>query len=225
MKMEVEVRVISTEIIKPSLPTPDHLCSHRLSFLDQISPPIFMPLVEFYGGSDGDTTTSRCDGLKRSLAEALTRFYPLAGRVRENHIVDCNDEGVPFVQARVHCQLSEVLADAQPGQLNRFLPYKLDDVRDLPAAVQVNFFDCGGIAIGLCISHKVCDQYSYSNLQEYPFFSFNKKSSNAMIWHSHVITVKHIYLTKEKSVPQEQVLVSPLVKGATSIGTDNGFNF
>lgn len=159
--MEVEVRVISTEIIKPSLPTPDHLRSHRLSFLDQISPPIFMPLVEFYGGSHGDTTTSRCDGLKRSLSQALTRFYPLAGRVRENHIVDCNDEGIPFVQARVHCQLSEFLEDARPGQLNRFLPYKLDDVRDLPAAVQVNFFDCGGIAIGLCISHKIADALSF----------------------------------------------------------------
>jgi shikimate O-hydroxycinnamoyltransferase len=46
--MKVEVEVISEETIKPSFPTPQHLHHYQLSFLDQLQPLVFMPLVFFY---------------------------------------------------------------------------------------------------------------------------------------------------------------------------------
>ncbi|CAK9137305.1 unnamed protein product [Ilex paraguariensis] len=122
-----------------------------------------MPLVLFYPVDVDNKHSSavRSNYLKKSLSETLTRFYPLAGRVIDNIYVDCNDEGVPYVEARVNCQLSEVIRNPIPGELNKFLPYELDDTNDLGMAIQVNFFDCGGLAVGVLISHKIADAFSF----------------------------------------------------------------
>ena len=154
----MKVEVIARDTIKPSSSTPDHLRSLQFSFLDQIATPVFMPMVFFYP-IDCDVN-DRTERLKKSLSETLTRFYPLAGRVKDNAFIDCNDEGVHFVQARVKCQLSDVVRQPEPNQLNKLLPYELDNVGDLILAIQVNLFDCGGMAIGVCISHKIADALS-----------------------------------------------------------------
>ncbi|XP_057486954.1 vinorine synthase-like [Actinidia eriantha] len=160
--MKVEVEVIHRDIIKPSSPTPPQLQHYQLSFLDQINPPVFMPIILFYP-NDADScldNAQKSAHLKNSLSECLTKFYPLAGRVVNNNFVDCSDVGVPFVEARAHCKLSEVVANPIPCELNKFLPCDLDDVRDLPALVQVTFFDCGGVAVAVNLSHKVADAMS-----------------------------------------------------------------
>ncbi|KAL2515211.1 vinorine synthase-like [Forsythia ovata] len=84
-----DVEIISKEIIKPSSPTPEHLRDLKLSFLDQISRPLHVPLLKV------------------------------------------NSKEVKCVY--------KILLSAT------FL------------AVQINFFDCGGIAIGVCLSHKIAD--------------------------------------------------------------------
>ncbi|XP_047940528.1 stemmadenine O-acetyltransferase-like [Salvia hispanica] len=48
MALEVVMVIISDEMIKPSSPTPIHLRNLKLSVLDQISPPIYVPLIFFY---------------------------------------------------------------------------------------------------------------------------------------------------------------------------------
>ena len=40
------------------------------------------------------------------------------------------------------------------------IPYALDNIVDLVLTIQVNILECGGIAIGVCISHKVADASS-----------------------------------------------------------------
>ncbi|PKI32525.1 hypothetical protein CRG98_047069 [Punica granatum] len=155
-----EVEVLSKETIKPASPTPDHLRHYSLSFLDQISPPVFMPLVIFFP-KDDISNEEKCGRIKKSLSEALARFYPMAGRVKDNMYIDCNDEGAHYVEARAHCDLVDVLKNPVPGSLNKFLPFGLDDVNELAAAVQVNIFNCGGLAISLLMSHKVADALSY----------------------------------------------------------------
>ncbi|XP_030542088.1 stemmadenine O-acetyltransferase-like [Rhodamnia argentea] len=158
---EVQVEVISKDTIKPSSPTPDHLRHYKLSFLDQIQVPVFMPLALFFPRDDGTSLDEKRSRIKRSLAEALAKFYPLAGRVRDNTYVDCNDEGALYVEARVRCELSDILENPVPRVMNRFFPCELDDVQDLAVAVQVNFFECGGLALSLLISHKVADALSF----------------------------------------------------------------
>ncbi|KAL2543327.1 HXXXD-type acyl-transferase family protein [Abeliophyllum distichum] len=158
--MKVEVVVISKEIIKPSSSTPDFLRKYKLSYLDQISPTLFMPLVYFYPADGKISNWERSNQLKKSLSEALTRFYPLAGRVVDNLYVDCNDEGVEFFQANAKVEMSEILSNPIPGELKQFLPYDLNDSREYCMAVQVSFLNCGGMAVGLIISHKIADAMS-----------------------------------------------------------------
>ncbi|MCD9643146.1 hypothetical protein HAX54_030323 [Datura stramonium] len=158
--MEVEIEIISKVTIKPSSPTPDDLHHYQLSYLDQITPNVLMPLVFFYPADNNFTNTQRSDKLKKSLSHALTKFYPLSGRLVADSHVNCNDEGIPYVEAIAKCSLSEFLLDPVPNELNKFIPRDLHDVKDFCLLVQANFFQCGGMAIGIAISHKIADALS-----------------------------------------------------------------
>ncbi|XP_060215714.1 stemmadenine O-acetyltransferase [Lycium barbarum] len=160
--MKVEIEIISEVSIKPSSPTPNDLHHYQLSYLDQITPNILMPLVFFYPAAVNDniTNTHRSDQLKKSLSHVLTKFYPLCGRLVANSHVNCNDEGIPYVEAIAKCDLSEFLLDPVPNELNKFIPSDLHDVKDICLLVQANFFQCGGMAIGIAISHKIADALS-----------------------------------------------------------------
>ncbi|XP_065874658.1 stemmadenine O-acetyltransferase-like, partial [Euphorbia lathyris] len=162
LKMKLEIEVLSKEIIKPSSPTPNHLRHYKLSFLDQISPPVYHPFILFYP-TDFESKLSNLEKynlLKQSLSEVLEYYYPLAGRIKDNRFVDCNDEGILYFQAKVSCKLSLVLENPVPTEMKKLLPFELDEAQELPLGVQFNVFECGGICIGLCISHKIADALS-----------------------------------------------------------------
>ncbi|KAF9673369.1 hypothetical protein SADUNF_Sadunf10G0017000 [Salix dunnii] len=161
------MELISRKIIKPSSPTLDHLRHYQLSFTDQLCPPVYNSFVFFYPADDADhikfNSLEVSDQLQQSLSNVLTHFYPLAGRLKDNIYVDCNDEGVPFLQVRVkYCKLAHVLENREPSELNKFLPFEFDgDHHEFLLGVQFNIFECGGIGIGLCISHKISDIFSF----------------------------------------------------------------
>ncbi|XP_057811098.1 stemmadenine O-acetyltransferase-like [Salvia miltiorrhiza] len=169
--MEIEIKVISTEIIKPSSPTPKSLQKHYLSFLDQLAPPLFMPLVYFYSSNPKIPNSQKSDHLKKSLSETLSRFYPLAGRLADNLHVDCNDGGAPFSEAEADCDLSQAITNPNPKGMNKFLPLSLNQSLGFCMAAQATYFRCGGVAVGLLISHKIADALS--------FFSFANSWSAA----------------------------------------------
>ncbi|PON39719.1 Transferase [Parasponia andersonii] len=160
--MKVEVEVISIEIIKPSSPTPNHLRLYQLSFLDQTSPKHYNPLVFFYDLNGDHNINDISNKIKKSLSEVLTLFYPLAGRVKTDQLVDCNDGGASYSVARVNstCQLSDVIKDPLPTDLCKFLPFELHQLTEFPLGIQLNIFEGGGIAVGLCISHQFADALS-----------------------------------------------------------------
>lgn len=159
--MEIETKIISRETIKPSSPTPKSLQKHQLSFLDELAPPFFMPLVYFYSSNSKIPNYQKSNHLKKSLSQALSIFYPLAGRLVGNLYVDCNDGGAPFSEAEADCDLSHVTTNPDPKQMNKFLPYKLNEPQDFCMAVQATYFHCGGLAVGLIISHKIADALSF----------------------------------------------------------------
>ncbi|XP_028080693.1 vinorine synthase-like [Camellia sinensis] len=163
----MKVVVTSRQTIKPSNPTPQHLCQLKLSFLDQIQQPHFVPFIYFYASSNSGLNKAtndrrRSEKLKESLSETLSWFYPLVGRVKDNLFFDCNDEGVPFFEAQVQSSLDHVVGQSNSNSpLNCLFPYPdFDHAGDLLLAVQLNFFNCGGMAIGLCTSHKIADALS-----------------------------------------------------------------
>lgn len=159
--MEIETKVISTEIIKPSSPTPKSLQKHQLSFLDQLAPPFSMPVVYFYSSNTKIPDSQKSDHLKKSLSETLSRFYPLAGRLIGNLYVDCDDSGAPFCEAEANCDLSQVITNPDPRNMSKFLPYKLNESQGSCMAVQATYFRCGGVAVGLLVSHKIADALSF----------------------------------------------------------------
>ncbi|XAR50296.1 Vinorine synthase [Bertholletia excelsa] len=155
--MAFKVEIISKEMIKPSSPTPPHLKTLTLSFLDQIVPPVYVPLIFFYSSYKSDRVP-RFESLKQSLANTLNRFYPLAGRLRDDAHVDCNDTGAEYAEALVHADLRHVLEDPKDDDLKKLLP--VDSYAgggEVLLAVQANIFQCGAAAVAVCVSHKVAD--------------------------------------------------------------------
>ncbi|GMH30118.1 hypothetical protein Nepgr_031961 [Nepenthes gracilis] len=154
-----EVEIFSRRTIKPSSPTPHNLRSFKISFLDQMSPVLYTPLILFYASKTGGRHPP--PQVKESLSETLTKFYPLAGRIKDNFTIDCNDEGIPYVEAKVHLVMLEFLRDPPVESLGCFLPRENgcpEPITELPqVCVQVTRFDCGGMAIGVCFFHKIMD--------------------------------------------------------------------
>ena len=56
----------------------------------------------------------------------MTRFYPLAGRARENSYIQCNDDGAEYVEARANSVLADFLKEPTPELLACFLPIKTE---------------------------------------------------------------------------------------------------
>ncbi|XP_022973602.1 vinorine synthase-like [Cucurbita maxima] len=164
------IQVIADEIISPSSPTPPSRRNLKFSLLDQISPSNYTPIIFFYAAVEnpGADRFSGSRQLKKSLSEILTLFYPFAGTLSSaGYSVDCNDRGVEYSEARVGCELSEVVENPDFKVLHRLLPFEpyANSVepeigRDVILAVRLNLFDCGGVAIALCITHKLVDGFS-----------------------------------------------------------------
>ncbi|XP_062014495.1 stemmadenine O-acetyltransferase-like [Rosa rugosa] len=157
--------------ISSSSPTPHHL----LSVFDQFSPTIYFPLIFFYPNNRDIHEINNIDPqclvvertklLKRSLSETLSRFYPFAGRIHDHSSVSCNDKGAMFLEAQVNCPISRALEKPDLDFVKKFIPNlqstEGDTGHDL-LLVQANFFECGGIAIGFNVSHKIMDAFRLS---------------------------------------------------------------
>ncbi|RZC68209.1 hypothetical protein C5167_031463 [Papaver somniferum] len=158
----MEVEVISNENIKPSSPTDHDLKTFKLSSLDQYRPSEYIPIILFYNPDPTDTNNdSISDHLKKSLSNTLTRFYPIAGRIKDNTTwVDCTDEGVEYIETRINGKVSDFTWTSE--LLHQLVPVHTNLATVVPAVIQVNFFDGGGIAITVCISHKIGDTSTYA---------------------------------------------------------------
>ncbi|KAJ8772574.1 hypothetical protein K2173_027751 [Erythroxylum novogranatense] len=159
------VQIVSQEAIKPSAPTPPHLRTFKLPILAQLACSPYAPTILYYPmnkDSGHIDLHRRLEILKKSLAITLTHFYPLAGRLKSELLIDCNDEGAKYVETRVSCHLSDFLNQANIVLVHdRLLPYSFYSEEPVAGAyvtnIQVNVFECGGIAIGACISHRILD--------------------------------------------------------------------
>lgn len=171
----MKVEILSSKVIKPSIPTPLHLKEHKISFLDQLASPIHFGMVFFFLPSDSKSSTAvsntnensskTCDQLERSLSATLSRYYPLAGRFfKGDFVVDCNDQGVEFSRAKVSGEIAGIVRGSPEMKLiDALVPDPFGMARSDPwpvLAVQINVFDCGGIAMGIRILHTLGDGVS-----------------------------------------------------------------
>lgn len=168
--IKMEVKVLSKETIIPSAPTPPHLQTFQLSLLDQLSPMLYIPLLFFYSmktnyGIEYQDPKKAIATLKNSLSKTLSRFYLLAGRIIDKSI-HCNDKGAVFMEASVSCNMIEILKEPNNEVLTKLLPCSLSCSKPVEEyaqiVVQANIFKCGGIAISLCLLHKLIDGATFS---------------------------------------------------------------
>ncbi|KAL9162073.1 hypothetical protein ABFS82_07G064500 [Erythranthe guttata] len=121
--------------------------NYKISVADEVNPAMHIIRIIYYPSVNEYRKVVM--NLEESLARILPLFYPLAGRyIREQKTVDCNDEGAEFSVAQLNCLLPVDVA-------------AVDEPWDPLLAVQINrFVECGGVAIGICISHRVFDSTS-----------------------------------------------------------------
>ncbi|KAK4354862.1 hypothetical protein RND71_027056 [Anisodus tanguticus] len=168
--MELNLEIISTKLIKPSSPTPQHLKNYKLSFFDQLAEREHIPLLLFYPCGDESIIGDKFDEkLEKSLSRILSHVYPAAGRLSKDRCsVDCLDQGVTFIKAKVNCQFDDFM-DQVKKDLNLallFFPQGIQDLNDMnfdttsPVVAQVTKFQCGGIALSISASHPMMDGFT-----------------------------------------------------------------
>ncbi|KAI3504557.1 hypothetical protein L1887_26124 [Cichorium endivia] len=167
----MKVTLLSTELIIPSSATPSDLRTYKLSYIDQQIHPHHIPFILYYSYHESTTITqsTMTTKLKTSLSKTLTRFYPLAGRLTNNqNAIDCTDQGVQFSVARVECDLMNIVRNPVIEELSQLVLMGSSHIEE-QVAIQVSLFDCGGIAVGVCMSHRIADACSFSSFVSHWF--------------------------------------------------------
>ncbi|GMI65636.1 hypothetical protein like AT3G26040 [Hibiscus trionum] len=177
----MEVCITSKEMVKPSSEEVYLRKPFSLSFFDQIIPSCYTPVMFFYTKPNDShlETAETLAGLKKSLSKALNQYYPLSGRTIDNRCIGSYDKGVPYVEARVKGCLADCVAQTEQEWVNQLLPSQpfcsIPTSTSPQLAIQINVFDCGGIAIVMCCSHKVMDAVTISTFIK-SWAAFNRGS-------------------------------------------------
>ncbi|KAG5609086.1 hypothetical protein H5410_020367 [Solanum commersonii] len=135
---------------------------------------IYMPFAFFYPKLS-NTWSNKPNNvvsqhLEKSLSKVLTNYYPLAGKLNDNISVDCNDNGVEFFTTKINCPMSQILNDPYFDKHNLVYPKGVPGAYSYEgslAVFQLSHFNCGGIAISMCLSHKVGDGYTLGNFMNH----------------------------------------------------------
>ncbi|XP_062028491.1 stemmadenine O-acetyltransferase-like [Rosa rugosa] len=165
--VDMEVNIVCKDTIKP-VAASSSLHSHqkpcKLCIFDQLIPTTYVPMLFFYPIIDPNFNVPQTLAhLKTSLSHTLTQYYPFSGRTKNNLYIHNFDAGVPYLEARVKCHMFELFELQEIELLNRFVPFhpfrKETGSPDLLPliAFQVSVFACGGISIGVSLSHKIFD--------------------------------------------------------------------
>ncbi|KAL6012186.1 hypothetical protein ACLOJK_002664 [Asimina triloba] len=162
------VNVKESTMVRPAQETPKlYLWS---SNVDLAVPRIHTPSVYFYRpNAAASSTTSFFDPhvMKDALSKALVPFYPMAGRLCKDAKgrieIDCNAAGVLFVEAESPAIVDD-FGDFAPTldykQLIPIVDYTYH-ISSYPLLVlQVTYFKCGGVSLGVGMHHHVADGFS-----------------------------------------------------------------
>ncbi|AET03780.1 shikimate/quinate hydroxycinnamoyltransferase [Medicago truncatula] len=133
------------------------------SNVDLKTPNIHTPSIYFYRTN---TTSKFFDTkiMKEALSKVLVSFYPMAGRFcydKDGRVeIDCDGQGVLFVEAATNSFIDD-FGDFAPtlhlGQLIPIVDYSRG-IETYPLLVlQVTYFKCGGVSLGVGMHHYVAD--------------------------------------------------------------------
>ncbi|XP_028792073.1 shikimate O-hydroxycinnamoyltransferase-like [Neltuma alba] len=162
----VVINVKESTIVRPEAKTPQVVIWN--SNVDLVVVDIHLPTVYFYRPTAaGASSFFDAKVLKEALSKALVPFYPVAGRLRRDDHgrveIDCNGEGVLFVEAETDNVIDDFGDFAPTLELRQLIP-AVDYSRGIetyPIFVsQVTHFKCGGVSFGVGMHHYAADGYS-----------------------------------------------------------------
>lgn len=161
---KIMVTVKNTCIVKPANETPNEIM--YLSVCDQISAITHAPTIYTYPKpSLEQCPRDPVDILRDSMSKALSIFYPLAGRLVVNDTgrleIHCNSAGARLTEVMSQKELSDYGDFCPTTELTSELVPLVDrsmPVHERPLLLaQLTRFKCGGLCLGLGISHVVVD--------------------------------------------------------------------
>ncbi|PRQ50378.1 putative shikimate O-hydroxycinnamoyltransferase [Rosa chinensis] len=160
----VSITVKESTIVKPS----EEMAQRSLwnANVDLVIPSMHTPSVYFYR-PNGASNFFEPRVLKHALSKALVPFYPMAGRLKRDDDgrieIDCNGEGVLFVVAETSSVIDDFGDFAPTLELRKLIP-TVDyaaGISSYPLLVlQVTYFKCGGVSLGVGMQHHVADGFS-----------------------------------------------------------------
>ncbi|KAK9078841.1 hypothetical protein SSX86_002899 [Deinandra increscens subsp. villosa] len=160
----MKITVKESSMVKPSKTTPDERIWN--SNLDLVVGRIHILTLYFFR-PNGSENFFDSGVLKKSLADVLVWFFPMAGRLGKDGDgrveINCNGEGVLFVEAEADREIDDFGEITPSPELRRLVP-TVDysgDISSYPLVVtQVTRFKCGGISLGFGIHHTLSDGLS-----------------------------------------------------------------
>ncbi|XP_057478099.1 methanol O-anthraniloyltransferase-like [Actinidia eriantha] len=153
------------ELVVPAKPTPRK--KKQLSDIDdQQGLRFHVPMIMFYQNNLAQKGIDPVKVIREALARALVYYYPFAGRLVEGPnrklMVDCNGEGVLFIEAEADITLEELGDTIRPP-----CPYWEELLYDVPGSrgivgcplilTQVTRLTCGGFIVAIRLNHAVSD--------------------------------------------------------------------
>jgi shikimate O-hydroxycinnamoyltransferase len=165
----MEVKVVSSKLVKPSYPagaplpdTTEHVPS---SVFDKAT--YHMQMAIIYAFSSPAPSTA---DIERGLASALGTYRLFAGQVRPGPNdgapgVLLNDRGARLVEARVDARLEDVAPTKPSPAVLRLHPDLDGGEGEIQEVVQVQLtrFACGSLAVGFTANHAVADGHATSD--------------------------------------------------------------
>ena len=126
----IKIDIKRSTVVKPAAETPRRAIWN--SSLDLVVSNMHTPSVYFYrppANGAGERPASKFFDavvLKEALAKVLVEFYPLAGRLRRDAAgrieIDCNAEGVLFMEAETSATVDDFGDFAPTPELKRLIP-------------------------------------------------------------------------------------------------------
>jgi len=132
------------------------------SIADQLLKNLSVPVVFFYRKSIHHNI------LIDSLKKVLSDFPIFAGtltNINNNLCIDCNNKGALFSVAKEDCTLDEVLRELIVIKKERLVstinPQKAIANQSPIMTIKLNYFACGGMALGICWHHSIGDMHTF----------------------------------------------------------------
>ncbi|AES61291.1 putative benzyl alcohol O-benzoyltransferase [Medicago truncatula] len=155
---------------QPELIIPATLTPHETKLLSDIDTQgglrANVPIIQFYRNKPSMAGKDPVEVIRNAIAQALVFYYPLAGRVKEADssgklMVDCNGEGVMFIEADADVTLEQFGELKAPFPCLQELLYDAaapEGVLNTPILlIQVTRLKCGGFIFALRFNHTMVD--------------------------------------------------------------------